>query len=201
MKKAVGIFSLFLLLFVLSGCEYKIVKVDNSQQTQQSANPQVSASNSDAEFNSIWNGDEATSSEPSSTSTKEQQSNTTATNQAPDVDLEIKCADAAKKMFGSPASSLDSYTSHWNKKLNICFILDQYYYNDSPSGMAKGNDLYDVYENRQWGAFFESNATKSMGSPDCEMYPGGRLTDDAPNFKKCNSEAEFDDFVRPYMND
>lgn len=119
--------------------------------------------------------------------------------QVNNVDLQTKCADAAAKIFkaaGYSANNLASYTNHWNKKLGKCFILSVSYIEDS-----KEKDLYDVYENKQYGTFFESNATRSMGSPDCEMYPSGRLSDNVSNFQKCNSEIEFDDFVNPFMND
>jgi outer membrane lipopolysaccharide assembly protein LptE/RlpB len=202
MKKTIQLFALLVIVVALGGCSYKIVKTDEAQTPK----PEISQSESDKQFNAIWDADSN-----STTTNNEQQ--TPKANQAiqaqntpikqvetpvPNIALQEKCSEAAKKMFdaaGYKVANLDSYTNHWNTKLNKCFISTLSYLIGQDKSVSREKDLYDVYENTQYGTFFRSSATDSLGSPDCEMYPGG----DRNNFQKCNSEIEFDNFVNQYM--
>lgn len=117
-----------------------------------------------------------------------------------DYELQERCGKRAeevfKKEFGTGSSKnindikLSKYINHYNKKLMKCFIQV------TESGITKTENikifitvkhLYDVNENKQYGTFIKNDVVKK---PTCEVLE-----------KKCNSEAEWDALVKPYMED
>jgi len=118
-----------------------------------------------------------------------------------DYELQNRCGKSAatffEKRFGTGnkyddfGQTISTYTNHYNKKLNKCFILvDEFIFpNDKKKfHMSKGQTLFDVIENKYYG-FFGTGCSDDSMSP-CEMLN-----------KDCNSEAEWDALVKPYMEE
>ena len=64
--------------------------------------------------------------------------------------------------------------------------------------MTTAKYLADAFENKIYGEFFMigSSGTTPRISPQCSMYENG----DRSKKQNCSSEAEFDDLVKPFMN-
>jgi hypothetical protein len=107
-----------------------------------------------------------------------------------------KCASQAAKVFarlegGQTGSTFAHYQSHFNPRLNKCFMLLEG--TDYSTGVHYYSDLYDAYEQRQYADF-----TSWVGNPAgnlmaCDLTP---LSGDE---RKCASRAEYDAFVAEYM--
>ena len=119
-----------------------------------------------------------------------------------DLDLRAKCSRDAKAWFddgwrGTQALLLD-HTNHYNKAMNKCFILVEYHYS-----LGKGPDwinhmtLSDVYANSTYGTFSENHFL--FGQPATELSE--KVIGCEFGEKKCKSLEEFNDLLRPYMND
>jgi hypothetical protein len=84
-----------------------------------------------------------------------------------------------------------SYTDHYNKKFNTCFILINSTEFINVKGEIKSiriKTFYDLNENREYGSLiqFENNNKPN----NCRILE-----------KYCNSEKEWDLLVKPYMED
>jgi hypothetical protein len=176
MKKVIGIFSLFLLVFVLGGCSYKIVKTDDAQVVQSSNQPATQQIQSSA-----------SSSEP------------TLQQQSVNLEMQQKCLDSASKVFKDDTDSIinnnknklmRTYSQHWNEKLQKCFILINL------TTVEQNMDqliitLKDVFGGNNYG-FFTSGKVVPF---TCLMNSDGTKE----SLKECKNETEFNDFVRQYM--
>jgi len=127
MKKVIGIFSFLLLVLVLGGCSYKIVKTDEAQPSK----PQISQAESDKQFNAIWDANSE-----NTTTTNEAQA--TQQNPAPvkndNFDQKSKCITLGEQYYSNylkdqehnPMFSFDVYDlSHevsYSTELNTCLI-------------------------------------------------------------------------------
>jgi hypothetical protein len=180
MKKAIQVLSLFVLVFALGGCSYKVVKTDESQPAQP-GNQSVVQQNQSL----------ATSSESGA---KQQDTNSTSTKG--ELDLQIKCVDLAKTFFnedkwGRAAEDLNSsnvnYTNYYNQKYNKCFILISEKFSD---GSGTSYELYDVLGHKEYanGTFGKDGLKKP--SNYCQFNTGD--TD-------CKSSNDFFQFVDSYM--
>jgi hypothetical protein len=123
----------------------------------------------------------------------EQPTNQAAELSAKDIlDLQSKCSSSSKALFstlGYDGTNSD-FTNHYNSKLTKCFILigstsipDNYTY----------KELRDVYENKTIGRIQEVLMKKKQEDwkpYDCEMLD-----------KFCESSVDFDNFVKPYMEE
>lgn len=128
-------------------------------------------------------------------------------NAATAYDLQAKCAKDARVWFNGnwPADKdtiLLDFTDHYSAKLNKCFILVEYHYNShlaGPGGDSWTNDmnLYDVYENSKYAEFGENHYSYSKP----ELRTGQEVITCDVSGTKCKTGAEFDDLVRPFMND
>ena len=80
----------------------------------------------------------------------------------------------------------NSFTSHYNKKLDKCFILIEYYYTPKLKKSAVINfiDLWDVFEGKHYGGFFKS------------PVPIRRVEN-----KACKTLTEFENLIRPYREE
>lgn len=117
--------------------------------------------------------------------------------------LQEKCAEGAKKFFlerinlygGSWGSFSDEkghgynhFTSHYNKKLDKCFIRLEYSYfpKDKNEKVFKSIEIWNAFEgNRLAGC-----SLPILDPMDCEV-----------GNKKCNSLSEFNNLIRPYMEE
>ncbi len=119
-----------------------------------------------------------------------------------DYDFQAKCSKDAKTWFNENWSrdkdtELLDFTNHYNKSLNKCFILVEYHHSLG-LGDSWVNDitLWDVYENAKYASFAEDHiiyikptASTQDRVVTCELAD-----------KKCKTAGEFNDLVRPYMN-
>jgi hypothetical protein len=128
-------------------------------------------------------------------------------NVALQYDLQAKCSKDASLFFnGNWSHEKDTtfldFTNHYDSKLNKCFILSEYHFNShlaGPDGTSWSNvtSLFDVYENSKYGEFEENHYTY--------FKPQIRNTDEVIMCEvtgtKCKTIDEFDNLIRPYMND
>jgi hypothetical protein len=73
-----------------------------------------------------------------------------------------------------------TYKDHYNKRLNKCFILVKY-------SKSQLKSLRNINENKIYGSFFSKQDSKTV---ICNVLE-----------KKCNSEAEWDSLVKPYIEE
>jgi hypothetical protein len=113
-----------------------------------------------------------------------------------DYDLQAKCSRDAKTWFNENWSRdkdtlLLDFTNHYNKSMNKCFILVEYNYSIGANGSwVSSSQLSDVYENSKFATFAEHHSASTDDRVNiCELSD-----------KKCKTPEEFNDFVRPYLN-
>jgi hypothetical protein len=121
--------------------------------------------------------------------------------------LQEKCAEGAKQFFfefngqyRSDSGLLPDYTSHYNKKLDSCFIhimVDDYsVFTLTKYGKEENLSqyLFNVFEAG------EQSKTLAYGRfqkfPDRTKTPVCKVGD-----KICHSEAEFEALIKPYMEE
>jgi hypothetical protein len=108
------------------------------------------------------------------------------------------CAQRFKQEYGKEGIYSDKdnkggrgYSSHYNAKLNKCFILIE---DTSFSPAASRNKmLWDVNENKEYGGYYAFRKdTKSLYDTiaQCEVLR-----------KPCKSEQEWDSLVKPFMEE
>jgi len=121
-----------------------------------------------------------------------------------DYDLQAKCSKDAKAWFNEnwardKNTNLLVFTNHYNKSMNKCFILVEYHYSADDGGDSWNNDmeLWNVYENTKYASFAEAHfiylgpsARTSDRVFTCELFDA-----------KCKTGDEFNNLIRPYLND
>jgi hypothetical protein len=85
-------------------------------------------------------------------------------------------------------SGTRSYTSHYNVKLNKCFVLVEDRVYSKPQSTLK--TLFDINENKRYGDYFRMIVENHVPALDCSVLE-----------KRCKSEAEWDSLVKPYMEE
>lgn len=113
--------------------------------------------------------------------------------------LQEKCALQVEKVFrqlGYKVGGMDLYQSHYNAKLNKCFMsLESTSF--ATGGMFVNKFLFDAYEQREYGQYMwmADKVKKFWEVPPitCELTPS--LADKS----LCNSEDEYKAFVARYM--
>jgi|LQYC01.1.fsa_nt_gi hypothetical protein len=112
-----------------------------------------------------------------------------------------QCAEGAKKFFfehiqdygGSWGFFIDkegygrnNFTTHYNKKLDKCFIRIEYHYvpNDKNVKVIDSIDIWDVFEGKYYGGFIKS------------PIPSGEVEN-----KTCRTLMEFENLIKPYMEE
>ena len=226
MKKVIQVLFLFGLIFALGGCSYKIVKTNESQ----TAKSEVSQSESDKQFNEIWNADSNSTTTNNEQQTKDSNSNTQAkqigTSPVVSVDLQTKCATAAEEFFTKngyrdKSEFSFSYQNHFNLKLNKCFILV------SSSNFKDDSlfvDLYDALESKYYAMYLghsncDAVSLSLTNSPKKCQMDAGNIWYDGDDTKKsdytvgfqgllngggmgdANTFKQFMEQVKPFMND
>ncbi len=116
--------------------------------------------------------------------------------------LQEKCAEGAKKFFFEHLSSYggtwghfsdekewgwNRFTSHYNKRLDECFIRIDYHFSRKDTTKEKDISGSDV-----WNAFEETFLAGYSAPPfmRCEVRE-----------QTCNSQYEFENLLRPYMEE
>lgn len=111
------------------------------------------------------------------------------------IEMQKNCSQQAGAIFlqlGYKNGGLDSYQSHYNTKLNKCFILVH-----SIQGTTVSKFLLDAYEQRSY-AYYMWMADK--GKKYWEVPPViCALTPLSEDESSCNSEGEYNTFVARYM--
>ena len=110
-------------------------------------------------------------------------------------ELQERCGKQAEEIFKKEPRSTDedyrtlvhSYTNHYNKKLNKCFILFK------DTGFYKkethiSSTISDVNENKDYGTYFKTVKNKKPFL--CNV-----------NGKYCNSEGEWEALLKPFMEE
>jgi hypothetical protein len=117
-----------------------------------------------------------------------------------EYELSEKCGkrtdDFFRKEYGNgvrsdkESTTMTNYTNHCNRKLNKCFMLitSNVIYNKREKGSIIFEDLWDINENKCYGSL--ARISNTIKPNQCEV--GG---------KYCNSEGEWDEMVKPYMEE
>lgn len=115
------------------------------------------------------------------------------------LEIQEKCANQAGKLFTQLGYSLSkdnaSYQSHYNAKLNKCFIsVDTT--SGGTSGMNRFHFLMDAYEQKGYASYstvFVYGKPPALILTSCELTPLGEKA------STCKSQDEYDEFVARYM--
>ena len=113
-----------------------------------------------------------------------------------DLDLQAKCSKQASFMFNelgwNRSGSLSSYQSHYNNKFNKCFLSIY-----SVQGNFVNQSVIDAYEQKVFATFmWKGQAGKKyweVAPVICKAMP------DTNNERICNSEKEYKEFVKNFM--
>lgn len=104
------------------------------------------------------------------------------------------CGDWFENEWGNGIVNTDdgfmtsSYESHYNKKMNKCFMLQRttHFSNKSNSNVMESADLWDIQSNKDYGSFILLNNSIMM----CKV-----------NDVNCKSRNEWESLTKPYIND
>jgi hypothetical protein len=77
--------------------------------------------------------------------------------------------------------------SHYNSRLNKCFAIENIYLGDPKSEMMA---LFDVNESKYYGGHYGRTDDPSWMKPFCQVKE-----------KDCHSKAEWNELVKPYMEE
>ena len=121
------------------------------------------------------------------------------TAKAANLDMQAKCAQAARIAFnesGLKKEALAGYTNHYNQTLNRCFVKFSTF-----KAEGKGSTIYksvlDAFEGNQYGEYYWSN---SQNKPAWEVKPMVcTVTLSSGEEKHCESDKEFEDLLKVYM--
>jgi len=116
-----------------------------------------------------------------------------------EMGMRLQCQNMAKEYFDRDTlawdKNKDNYTAHYDKKINKCIIkIDASVTNSRPEIY-----LYDVVENKQYGEYLALRGNNNMYpvSPDGKVKPYLCVVSD----NKCKNQDEFEDLVKPYMEE
>lgn len=111
------------------------------------------------------------------------------------LELQEKCAKQAEASFlqnGYKYGTLDSWQSHYNTKLNKCFVTV-----NSMQGEIVAKNLVDAYEQRVYASYMwkADKVKKYWEVPpfECELTPP------SSDVTHCKTQDEYDAFVASYM--
>jgi hypothetical protein len=121
-----------------------------------------------------------------------------------DYDLQEKCSRDAKAWFhenwqADNDTTLLTYSNHYQKAMNKCFILVEYHYNSKlagPGGSSWTNrmELWDVIENNQYADFGENHYTYYKLADSSN----GEVVICSVSGQQCKSLQEFNSLIAPY---
>ena len=120
-----------------------------------------------------------------------------------DIDVQSKCAVQAKSFFEYYLTDLKNregyeYSNHYNTNFNKCFILLWRSFDlSSPITIMNNTHLFDAIEKKEYGYYslIIRQGSSSTEMFDCKMFSGGNQD----NSKTCKTEAEFNAFIKQYM--
>ncbi len=82
------------------------------------------------------------------------------------------------------------YRNHYNKKLNICFILIIAHCKAEEGGNMSGESLFDANNDRQYGRYVDDG--EMVDNPPLQCYVGENT---------CRSLDKFRELIKPYLED
>ena len=103
--------------------------------------------------------------------------------------LKKSCERLAAEIFNRETAGDDDrvdYRAHYNARLHKCFYAETYI-SPTPGGVNTWVYLSDLEQNRIYGGFHKST---NLGLFYCSLQD-----------KECHSEVEWNDLVKPYMED
>ena len=102
--------------------------------------------------------------------------------------LKKSCERLAAETFNRETADDDrvDYRAHYNARLHKCFYAETYI-SPTPGGVNTWVYLSDLQQNRIYGGFHKST---NLGLFYCSLQD-----------KECHSEVEWNDLVKPYMED
>ena len=125
---------------------------------------------------------------------------------ARDFDLQAKCSKDARVWFNvnwqrDKDTVLLDFSNHYNAQNNKCFIFVEYHYNSrmaDAGGSSWTNDMnvWDVYENAKYADFTENHFTYYKPT----IHVGDEVITCDVQGTKCKTANEFNNLIRPYMN-
>jgi hypothetical protein len=118
---------------------------------------------------------------------------------ATNLDLQAKCAKQAVEIFNASGykEGPASYTNHYNTKLNKCFVA-MYNHNYGGRDVARiDRFLYDAFERTNYAAYrWMNDDTKSSSEGKPWLC---QVTIASGEVKVCKFSEEFDELIKPYM--
>jgi outer membrane murein-binding lipoprotein Lpp len=122
------------------------------------------------------------------------------TTAAADFDMQAKCAKDSRMWFNEnwrrdKDTLFLSYTNHYNKSKNQCFINVEDHYGTFGQSWVMDMAVWDIYENEKYANIsvthlIDSKFNDSESTVSCEVYG-----------TKCKSVDEFNKLVSPFMSD
>jgi hypothetical protein len=88
-----------------------------------------------------------------------------------------------------------SYESHYNKKLDKCFLLAHGHTGFKGQPMFNDYSLIDVFEGKVYAIYF----ARTGYDKNLFLYPD--VADCSVGDKQCKSLVEFENLIRPYMEE
>jgi len=99
--------------------------------------------------------------------------------------LQEKCAEGASEWLKDHSSEvIHGLRSHYNKKLDKCFIRVDYFFSETEWQLVQ---LHDAFDWRLTGSCFQRKDGTLVG-----CYVGT---------KRCSSRTEFEALIKPYMEE
>jgi hypothetical protein len=135
--------------------------------------------------------------------TEELKAETKRNQAATEYDLATKCSRDGKAWFREnfppdKDTITLTYTNHYNKSQNKCFLLVEWHYNLSKSGSWTNHmSLWDINENVQYADFSQSHIVLTIPQYHVEDDPVHCST----NVKNCATQVDFNNFVAALLND
>jgi len=115
------------------------------------------------------------------------------------LDAQAKCAQQARIAFsesGLDKQAMRGYTNHYNQRLNKCFVKLNSLKGEG-KGLATYKQVQDAFEGKSYAEYFSANI---KGEPVWSVKPTVCLvTMQSGEEKYCESDKEFEELVRVYM--
>ncbi len=134
--------------------------------------------------------------------TEELKAETKRNQAATEYDLATKCSRDGKAWFREnfppdKDTITLTYTNHYNRSQNKCFLLVEWHYNLGKSGSWTNHmSLWDVNENVQYAHFSQSHIV--MTRP--EYHVDDQRVHCSTNGKNCATQVDFNNFVAALLN-
>jgi hypothetical protein len=112
--------------------------------------------------------------------------------------LQEKCA-AGAKTFVERLDSVASYSSHYNKKLDKCFVHVMFYFGQINEDVKSAHGKTHTLKHPDWMvALYNVFDGKMIGN---SAYIGTEKQDCWVENTKCKTNEEFENLINPYMEE